>query len=1181
MILSKVTIQGFKSFAKKTELKFAGNITGVVGPNGCGKTNIVDAIRWGLGEQKTSVLRTDRMENVIFGGAQSSRPLGMADVSVHFDNSSHSLPLDYNEVVITRRLYRSGDSEYLINKNPVRLKDIQDLLMDTGIGTDAYSVIELKMVEDILSDKAEDRKRLLEEAAGVTKYKHRLKAALRKLDATHGDLLRVNDIIQEVERTVRSLQRQVQKARRYKTLHEEIRDLDLKRSSFVYDGLIQKLTPLKKELKGLQSQKDGRTTEIVKEEADLESLRLKLVDNEKILTDLQGKLNNTIDQIRTREGDIRLAKQRIESQEELIARSNQDIVELQKRSEDQKTHLDLTTRNREALQVKITSTGRIFSNKKKELEVFQQSLNLKRLELNKHKKEIIDCLEEINRLSSEETQMRARIDNSQGRLERLDEEDGAFRKALETAGEGKKEWDRKLNDLQSKEQKLVEQKQQITGNLTRQRHELEEGKEQLFRYQSELDIYKGRLAFLKNILESREGITNGGKWLIEQKASGLIGPLADLIEVSAENRTAIEMGLGETARYLLFNTLSSAMQAVNTLEQSGGGKATLICLDRVQPASKNRSRPKMPSGIETIGWADDLISCKPDVRPVFSFLLGDLLVVKDMASARKAMEKMTDSPFRVVTMKGEMVTGWGMVQTGLSGESDEGMIGRRQRITELEDQIKDLEKRISQHKTDLQKNEEKSGKLSAQQVENEKALDELRSRLSETEKEVNKIQFSIERADEGIQKNSEERQNLVAEIEKGKSRLSDFQPQMDALLEKRENIELMTGRIQAEVEKYEEEEKTMESAVHQLNLTVVRLNGEANNMDFDINRSKGLIEEIANTLERRRKEIEEAKEDIQKCQVTIGENEKALVTDFAKKEKQEKERGEKEKIYQNLKLELDEREKEVRQVRRDRDEVSERLHNLEMDISELEHQAGSLTERIKEAYDVNIKQIKPEPDLDFDAMDIEIETLRQKIKNLGPVNLVALEEYDQEKERLDFLTQQRDDLLSAEETLKDTIQKINHTARTRFKEVFQQVRENFKMTFTQFFQGGEADLRLPEGEDPLEAQIEIFARPAGKQLRDLSLLSGGERALTAISLLFALYLVKPSPFCILDEIDAPLDENNVQRFTRVLEQYSQKTQFVIVTHNKVTMKAARSLYGVTMEEEGVSKLVSVEFKDNQ
>jgi len=1181
MILSKVTIQGFKSFAKKTELKFGGNVTGVVGPNGCGKTNIVDAIRWGLGEQKTSVLRTDRMENVIFGGAQSSRPLGMADVSIHFDNSSHSLPIDYSEVVITRRLYRSGDSEYLINKNPVRLKDIQDLLMDTGIGTDAYSVIELKMVEDILSDKAEDRKRLLEEAAGVTKYKHRLKAALRKLDATHGDLLRVNDIIQEVDRTVRSLQRQVQKAKRYKTLEKEIRDLDLKRSSFVFDGLMTKLAPLKKELKTLQSQKDGRTTEIVKEEADLETLRLKLVDNEKILDDLQEKLNATIDEIRTREGDIRLAKQRIESQDELIARSQQDIVELQKRSGDQKTHLDQTTRNREALQVKITSTGRIFSNKKKELEVFQQSLNLKRLELNKHKKEIIDCLEEINLLSSEETRIRAKIDNSQGRLERLDEEDAAFRQALDTAGAGKKEWDRKLNELQTQEKKLQEQKQQITKGIDHQRKQLEEEKEQLFRYQSELDVFKGRLSFLKNVLESREGISNGGKWLIEHKTPGLIGPVADLIDVSPEIRTAIEMGLGEAAGYLLFDTLSSAMQAVSTLNQTGGGKATLICLDRLQPAPKNPSHPKLPSGIDAVGWADELIACKPDVIPVFSFLLGDLLIVKDMDSARRTIEKMSNQPFRVATLKGELVTGWGVVQTGTSDETDEGMIGRRRRIAELEDQIINLEKRIGHQKTALQKYEEKAADLLHQQADNEKALDQLRGRLSETEKEVNKIQFSIERADEGIKKNGEERQNLLTEIEKGKNRLDDFQPRMDALLEKRESIEVMTARIQAEVEKYEEEEKTMESGVHQLNLTMVRLTGEANNMDFDIKRSAGLIEEIANTLERRHKEIEEAGEDIKKCRANIESNEKALVTDFAKKEKQEKERGEKEKIYQNLKLELDEREKEVRQVRRDRDEVSERLHNLEMEISELEHQASSLTERIKEAYNVDIKQIKPVPDLDFSAMDAEIETLRQKIKNLGAVNLVALEEYDQEKERLDFLTQQRDDLLSAEETLKDTIQKINHTARTRFKEVFQQVRENFQMTFTQFFQGGEADLRLPEGEDPLEAQIEIFARPAGKQLRDLSLLSGGERALTAISLLFALYLVKPSPFCILDEIDAPLDENNVQRFTRVLEQYAQKTQFVIVTHNKMTMKAAGSLYGVTMEEEGVSKLVSVEFKDNQ
>jgi len=463
MILSRIALHGFKSFAKKVDLRFDGRITVIVGPNGCGKTNIVDAIRWGLGEQKPSVLRADRMENVIFGGAQSSRPLGMAEVSVCFNNSSHVLPIDYTEVVVTRRLYRSGESEYLLNKIPVRLKDINDIFMDTGVRPEAYSVIELKMVEDILSDKAEDRRKLIEEAAGVTKYKHRLKAAMRKLDATRNDFLRVNDIIREVERTVSSLKRQVQRAKRYQVLYEKTKELELKRGRQLFCQLQEKMKPLRKELASLKKQKEGRTTEITKEEADLESVRLRLVEREKALVQMREELNTTVGRIHRREGDIRVGKERISSLKERITRYSQDVEDLKKRLEEQKTHLEVAIGGREALQVKITSTERIFNNKKKELEVFQQGLNLKRLEINGKKKEIIDCLEEINRLSGEETELRAKIDNSQGRLERLEEEDTTFREDQKWVQEAQQKSDETLRELRSEHRKILQNRDKVSA----------------------------------------------------------------------------------------------------------------------------------------------------------------------------------------------------------------------------------------------------------------------------------------------------------------------------------------------------------------------------------------------------------------------------------------------------------------------------------------------------------------------------------------------------------------------------------------------------------------------------------------------------------------------------------------------------------------------------------------------
>jgi chromosome segregation protein len=1183
MILSKIVCHGFKSFAKKLELKFDGQITAIVGPNGCGKTNIVDAIRWGLGEQRPSVLRTDRMENVIFGGAHSSKPLGMAEVSVSFDNRHHILPIDYNEVVITRRLYRSGESEYLLNKNQVRLKDINDLIMDTGIGADAYSVIELRMVEDILSERAEDRRKLLEEAAGVTKYKHRLRAALRKLDTTRNDLLRVNDIIQEVERNVSSLHRQVQKAKRYQVHHDRLQELDVQRSVQLLRTIGAQLDPLKKDLGELEKQKEGRSTEITREEADLEAMRAQQVEKEKALVKVREELAEVVEKIHRREGDIRVGKERVTSLSERVTRYTDEVGTLEKRLEEQKSHLDVTTRNREALQVKITSAGRIFNNKKKALEVFQQGLNLKRLELNEKKREIIECLETSNRLNSEETQLRTKIDNNQGRLERLDEEDAASREARKKALDTQKELEAQHRDRQKQRNQAAQKFRKTSGALKKAEEELDAARQNLYRDKSELELRQGRLAFLQSVVESREGLFDGARKLLKENVPGLQGVLADLLDCDASHRKAVEVGLGDAAQYLVFDSGKSALAALNRLKQWGGGRVSMLGLDRIQTAPDLKGRPPVKGQPGVIGWAADLVSCGDALTFAVAHLLGEVLVVEDLEAANRVSGgfKGAQSAVRVATLDGELVTGWGALQAGSRDEKDVGMVGRTRRIGELEDDVKRRARAIEGITDRLDKLEKNRADLIRQKEEEEKQIQQIETLVHETEKQQAKVRVEEEMAESGMRANANERQKLLEEIEKSRDTLEDLRPRMESLQDKRESLEASSGHIQSEVERLETEENEKEEEVHRLNLSVVRLNGEAKNLDYDIQRSRNLIQEIAESKEQRSREIDEAREQIQVQEGEVAENEKALVDDYSVKEKVEEDQLQKEQDYQDLMQEVQELEKEVREVRRDRDAASDRIHNMRMEISELEHQTSSLKERIWENYEVRLEKVKPsgEEPLDLDAAGEEIEDLRRKMKNMGPVNLAALREYEQEKERADFLQQQRRDLIAAEETLKETIQKINRTARQRFGEVFELVRKNFQETFRRFFQGGEADLRLPEGEDPLEAQVEIIARPAGKHFRDLTLLSGGERALTAISLLFALYQVKPSPFCILDEIDAPLDDANVDRFTRVLQEFAEKTQFVIVTHNRMTMRVAKTLYGVTMEEEGVSRVVSVKFED--
>ncbi|MBN2415193.1 chromosome segregation protein SMC [bacterium] len=1181
MILSKIAVHGFKSFAKKAELQFDGKITSVVGPNGCGKTNIVDAIRWGLGEQRASVLRTDKMENVIFGGSRSAKPLGMSEVSITFDNSNHILPIDYNEVVITRRLYRSGESEYLLNKTPVRLKDVKDLLMDTGIGADAYSVIELKMVEDILSEKAEDRRKLLEEAAGVTKYKHRLRAAMRKLDATQSDLLRVNDIIQEVDRAVNSLRRQVQRARRYQKFMEEVKELELTRGSIIFNKLKDEVKPLRERMDALRKEKDGSTTEISKEEADMEAIKAELLEKEKVLIRDREQVSELVSMIHRREGDIRVSRERVNSLKERIERNQKEVEDLIKRKEDQRNHLETAKRDREALQVKITSTGRIFNNKKKELEVYQQGLNLKRLELNSKKKEIISILEEINRLSTEETSRRAKTDNCQGRLERLDEEDAGFRQAIADVRESQKKAEKSLAAAARQRDTLLNQQKSLQKKEDTLRAELERMLEKSYQLKSELDLASGRAAFLRNVIESGEGMPDGGRKLLKAKPKGVMGAMADLIETDPKYTAAIETALGETSRYLLLNDTDGAFGALKELNRSGGGRVAMVCLDRVKKLAALK-KPDLPAGLDYEGWADEIASTSPDVAPVLQYLLGDVLVVPDLQTARNVPASVTEGGVRVVTLAGEMVTSWGVQQPGDTGRQDGGMVGRAKRLRELEERVGAIEKEAASLAADIAKNRKEAESVTAGRKEIAQTIEATQRELTEAEKLAAQVKYENDKSEEGLARNVKERNSLLEEIEKSRELLENIRPRMDGLVEQRERIDGAANQIQGDVDKMEEEEERMEEEVHKLNLSMVRLKGEAKNLDFDIERSTLLVKEIDDTIGQRKEESEAAAVEIEERTGDIEKNRTALEADYKQKESMEERLTARDADYQTLKEKLQEREKEVRLVRKSREEAAESLHRMEMEIADLENKAGNLRDRLWEEYEEDVRKIAPPEAMpDLDAMEDEIDDTKRKMKALGGVNLLALEEFDQESERLDFLTQQRDDLLSAEATLKETIKKINQTARDRFEQIFQEVRANFQETYKRFFRGGEADLRLPEDEDPLEAQIEIIARPAGKQFRDLSLLSGGERALTAISLLFALYLVKPSPFCILDEIDAPLDDANVERFTSVLAEFAQKTQFIIVTHNKMTMRASGALYGVTNEEEGISKIVSVKFKDDE
>jgi chromosome segregation protein len=1174
MFLYKLELQGFKSFVDKTELVLGDGITGVVGPNGCGKTNVSDAIRWVMGEQSARTLRGDSMEDVIFNGAPGRKPLGMAEVHLTFKNDRGILPTEFSEVTISRRVFRSGMSEYFLNKTPCRLKDIRDLFFDTGMGSHAYSVIERSMVDHVLSDNSGHRRFLFEEASGITKYKSRKKEALNKLDATEGDLTRLNDIVFELERELRSLARQVGKARRHQRLRDEIRDLDLTLTAGDVESLRRREREAKEQWQEEAVRREGVTAALDALEAGLNDRKLALLELERELTTAQGGLRDREEARGQAEHQVVLLGERAagltrraEEAGAEATRTRERLVEVVEREREAGTrHAELSAA-REAAQTAaeaaerglVAVEGEIRSRREVVSDHKQLSLDLFSAEADRR-----GACERIRERQSSLGERREAADGRQrelaARLEALArkiEEGNGARRGLEVELD---EAARALSEVDRAIEAHASRTREVTSALSKLREEAAAG--------------ESRLATLLELKRNFDGVSEGVKALMSDRdrPAGLTGVVADVLEVPARYLDALEASLGEAAAFVLVDDRGGLEASLERLRGLESGRATLVDLSTLATGAL----PALPADEGIVGRASDLVRCDARFRALVERLLGAVVVVEDRAAAARLASK-SEGGLRFVSLDGEV---WerGRVRAG-SARNLSGLLHRETQIRDLSGQLAESALAIEAQEREIAAVEAERQRLAADrataagEVDARRAAIEALSRdleaadrerrwagteAGEREREVAAIDAELDTLGRALAQAELDLAEYHGQLERARAELSDLDGAVRLLESRREEAAGVAQRAREELLRLSREEGEWQAQWARAEQTRRELEG-------------GLA---ARTEEQRVARAQVAEIEAQVSGLSAG------LTGLLESESSQRERVVGlQKRFQTLKAEVQAAEEEARARRFEQTELGELLHQVELDRVTAHAELERTFERLRTEYQMDpeawVPGAAPE-DFDAAAAKGRLEEARGRFRTLGPVNLLALDDYAKKKERYQFLIQQRADLTGARAQLLEAIEKINVTASELFRVTFGKVQEHFRDIFKTLFEGGDAEIRMV-GEDPLECEIEIAAKPRGKHLQSITLMSGGERALTAIALLFAIYLVKPSPFCLLDEVDAPLDDANVDRFLRMLERFSHRTQFVVITHNKKTMEAAGSLYGVTMQELGVSKLVSVKF----
>jgi chromosome segregation protein len=1179
LYFKRLEIFGFKSFADKVNIDFEPGITCIVGPNGCGKTNIVDAIRWVLGEQSAKQLRAGRMEDVIFNGSRTRKPLGITDVSLTLDNSQNILPIEYREVTITRRLFRSGESEYYINKSPCRLKDITELFLDTGMGTDTYSLMEEKKIDFILNSKPEERRTVFEEVAGIMKYKWRKEEALRKLESTQANLIRLSDIIGEVNRQISSLDYQVRKARQYQKYKGELKLLEIKRLLRDYTKLKEEFTQAEENLGSLSSQLGRLSSECKQKEDSTLQLRLQLKEKEEELIKTQRELFSISSEISRFEDRLLLGKERMEEIEgekaqlrEQIENGNNKITLLDEK-------ISQTENDRAKLIKQLEEIKRAVSSKEEIL----RALIEREVHLSGSFEERKEALVE---LMNRTAQTRNRLINLE-----LDRKSLLSRKEKLKTEQRRKCEEREMleGEISSKKEELAREKERL-GEIEERKNLLLKEKESLMSSLKETvnraNELQQKYSLELSLLQSSSELSRK-EALVEEVLSrgfrGIYGTVRSLINFPSEYEATLERLLGERLQYIVCEDTESALKVIEYLKKEKKGYLTFLPIKELFTSNPGPVAPQAVSGallLEKIGYEEKY-------QKVMEFLLGSVFLVDsldrvDRFESRSLQKGKTHKEIVYVTKEGDILTSSGILSGG-SRESLEENILVRDRKT------KKLEKEASQLKEELDGTIAERSKL-------EEQISDLASQLEGNSALWQKAQISIAQLAEVISQKEELKKrhnseiNLLIDeqsiIEKDISgSATDFE-QLSKDMKLGDTSEKEIQEIIKELEKNHhsvaEQEKEEKEKLIELKIRKTQLEEKELNLQSEKSHLGNERENLLNLIDQRKEALANLESKVMGIEEVKLSGEKEVSSLAESKDKLEIEQRRLEEEKEKINQKVQEEETVLGQKKSELSRIQTDLTQERINSNRLSLELNQINEKLAEEFNISldealqmVSQSTSPPSEDYVR---DIEKLKHTIETMGPVNLAAPEEYEKLEERYKFLKSQEDDLIESSEDLRKVISKIDGTTRANFKKTFTNVQKNFQKIFTELFEGGEADLVLTNEADLLETGVDIVAQPPGKKLQSISLLSGGEKALCAIALLFALFMVKPSPFCVLDEIDAPLDDGNLQRFTRLLKEFVNKTQFIVVTHNKKTMEMSDVLYGITMEEFGVSRLISVRFQ---
>ncbi len=1172
MRLKSLEIKGFKSFADKTIVSFDDNITGIVGPNGCGKSNIVDSIRWVIGEQKISHLRSENLDSLVFNGSKTRSASGLAEVSLTFENTRNLLPTEFSTVTVTRKFYKSGESEYRLNDVQCRLKDIQNLFMDTGISTDSYAIIELGMVDDLIKDKENSRRKMLEQAAGISIYKTRKKEAKLKLDATEQDLARIEDLLFEINNQLKALESQAKKAEKYHEIKKDYREVSIELAKASLEGFNLTYKELNEQQDAETDKKHKIEAEIGTQEAELEQEKLAFIEKERQLQSMQHAFNDMLQTVRSKENDKNLSAQRLEH--------------LQEKEGSLKEFLQKAEGQLKGIEESIGFTNQQVQDEEKALEILGEQLTQLNNEVNS-KREILD-------------EKRRMLDNLRSEYQQIQRSQFDAEKKVAVADTSVQNLLRVIHQIEEERVHREEQRHQLDNERILKEKELgikkvdleqlqqhqENTKEQILQTQAVLDSLRNNLAdetrkldakknehdLLKSMIDSMEGYPDSVKFLHNNSNWSHNSPiLSDVLYVNEEYRTALENVLEPYLSYYVVNNLQEGLQAVHLLDENKKGKANFFLLDKVNQGEAVVSSHQLEGAIPALS----VVEVEEKYKKLAEHLLGNVFI----ADSEDALQN--SNGFVVIEKHGKYVKGKYSLTGGSVGLIEGKKIGRAKNLEKLQDEIAAQDMVVEALRSEIQARHNEV--IAFNEDLRETAVRETEREIQQLTNEVFSLQNKLENL-HSMQTNSQHRlEELNLQMQQTHSSVEVVRNQ---LAEFNELLQANSAKLAEADEAFRLTESDYNEATRQFNefnLNVTKQQSKITGLKQELDFKNNQLSDLRQQIENNTAQLADTSNNIGQSAQSLKEIEESLLELLRRKEDEERNLNEADQAYYNFRNQLNEKESSIRHQVKEKEQIEYLLAAIKDKLNELKLQLAGMKERLNVEFRIVLEDILGEArsgEVPVEELQEKADRMKKRLENLGEVNPTAIEAFTEMKKRYDFIVEQKTDLVNAKDSLLKTIEEVEATANQKFLDTFHQVRNNFQKVFkTLFTDDDQCDLVLDNPENLAESGIDVIAKPKGKRPSSLTQLSGGERTLTATALLFAIYLIKPAPFCILDEVDAPLDDANVGKFTNMIRQFSENSQFIIVTHNKMTMSTVDVIYGVTMQEPGVSKLVSVDFRN--